>query len=151
MKPAAILIPIFASFLATAAPTRAIENGDPFTSGDSEGPRPHANRNGALDAVAAPAAPTVCIPDDFWQAPSCGPVAGTSWSPFPPSAVTPEELAAQQRANAAWLRGSYMSAVTDGRVSGNMPVGYATQFWDGATGAVTGPAGSARPVGASID
>jgi hypothetical protein len=145
-----ILSAILIASLAVTGPTL----GD--TSQGSGAPMPLATEgtnwygNTPAYAPQVAAQPVACRPEtDTVQAPTCGPVAGTSWQAFPPVTNSADELAAQERANAEWRR-EQLNRAQDGIEHGNLPVGFATQYWNGATGAKTG-GDWGRPVGASID
>lgn len=144
-----ILISVIAALMATASlPAKAIENGDVFSSGDSNGPYAPFTAPRFWDE--ATVQPVACrVTTETVQAPTCGPVAGTGWSPFESIVITKEELAAQQRANERWQHEAFDHANREGRATGNMPVAYATQYWNCTVGSCTGPDGATRPVGAS--
>lgn len=83
------------------------------------------------------------------QAPVCGPVAGTSWSPFAPVTLTADELKAQEAANAAWREEAYHRAQQNRR-DGNLSVWFAAQDWNGAVGGGRNPNPTGGQIGAGI-
>lgn len=79
----------------------AIENGDPFSTGDSHGPhKPSAHTSYSYGTAAHPT-PTPQRDPDFVPLGE-GVVPGTGWNPYGTVQLTPSELLAQQTRNREW-------------------------------------------------
>jgi hypothetical protein len=92
----------------------------------------------------ARATPVACDPakTDRIQAPTCGPVAGTSWQAFPPVSATAKQLDALRKQHVAYRRARYQEVIDNGGCNATpLPVEYAAYCF--------GPNPAA--VGASID
>lgn len=99
--------------------------------------------------LSGPAFAADCNPKYGAQPPVCGPVAGTSWNPFAPVALTADELKAQEEANAAWREEAYHRAQQNRR-DGNLSVYFAAQDWNGAVGGGKNPNPTGGQIGAGI-
>lgn len=69
------------------------------------------------------------------QAPVCGPVAGTSWAPFPAVTLAADELKSQQDANDAWERERVNRYVDEARktghwCNGDLPTEFGVVCWN---------------------
>lgn len=79
----------------------------------------------------------------------CGVVPQTGWNPFASVALSAEELAAQDAANAAWREEAYHRARAERR-DGNLSVYFAAQDWNGTVGGGKNPNPTGGQIGAGI-
>ncbi len=101
--------------------------------------------SGVLAVLSAcPLAAEPCRPGtDGIQAPSCGPIAGAVWAPFPPVTTPADELSRQAVRNTAHRRRTYDAvAAAGGCNAASVPVEYAAYCWR--------QAGDANPTGGPL-
>ncbi len=138
-----ILAAAFGIFAAGSA--FAIENGDPFSTGDSHGPHKPSARTTYAYGTALPAAATPRRDPDFVPLGE-GVVPQTSWNPFG-TVVTPQaDLDAQVAYNKAARRESYAGKTCQSDI---LATDQGAFCW-GAYAANSGPNPTGGPVGAGL-